>query len=89
VYRIALEGLRNVARHSHAKSASVLLDEHEQVLTLKVVDYGVGFDVEAARRGSGLGLLSAEERVNLLQGTFEVASVPTKGTQLTAKIPLR
>jgi PAS domain S-box-containing protein len=89
LYRIALEALRNVARHSHAKSSSVLLEEHEQVLTLKVVDYGVGFDVEAARRGSGLGLISAEERVNLLQGTFEVASIPTKGTQLTAKIPLR
>ena len=89
LYRIALEALRNVARHSHAKSSSVLLEEHEQVLTMKVVDSGIGFDVEAARRGSGLGLISAEERVNLLQGTFEVTSVPTNGTQLTAKIPLR
>jgi signal transduction histidine kinase len=89
LYRIALEALRNVARHSHAKSASVLLEEHEQVLTMKIVDSGIGFDVEAVRRDSGLGLISAEERVNLLQGTFEVASIPTKGTQLTAKIPLR
>ena len=89
LYRIALEALRNIARHSHAKSSSVLLEEHEHVLTMKVLDSGIGFDVETARRGSGLGLLSAEERINLLQGTFEVASVPTKGTQLTAKIPLR
>ncbi len=89
LYRIALEALRNVAKHSHAKSSSVLLEEHEHALTMKVVDSGIGFDVEAARRGSGLGLISAEEHVNLLQGTFEVASVPTKGTELTAKIPLR
>jgi PAS domain S-box-containing protein len=89
LYRIALEALRNIARHSYARSSSVLLEEHEQVLTMKIVDSGIGFDVEAARRGSGLGLISAEERVNLLQGIFEVASIPTKGTQLTAKIPLR
>jgi two-component system, LuxR family, sensor kinase FixL len=89
LYRIALEALRNVSRHSHAKSASVVLEEHEQVLTMKVVDFGIGFNVEAARRGSGLGLISAEERVSLLQGTLEVVSTPTKGTQLIAKIPLR
>jgi PAS domain S-box-containing protein len=89
LYRIALEALRNVSRHSYAKSSSVVLEEHEQVLTMKVVDSGTGFNVEAARRGSGLGLISAEERVSLLQGTLEVVSIPTKGTQLIAKIPLR
>jgi PAS domain S-box-containing protein len=89
LYRIAIEALRNVARHSHAKSSSVVLEEHEQVLTMRIADSGIGFDIEAARRGSGLGLISAEERVNWLQGTLEVASIPTKGTQLTAKIPLR
>jgi PAS domain S-box-containing protein len=89
LYRIALEALRNIARHSHARAASVVLEEHEQVLTMKVADSGIGFDVEAARRGSGLGLLSAGERVNLLQGTFEVVSSPTEGTQLTVKVPLR
>lgn len=89
LYRIALEALRNIARHSQAKSASVLLEERQQVLTMKVADSGVGFDIEAAKRGSGLGLLSAEERVHLLQGTFEVASIPAKGTQLIVRIPLR
>jgi PAS domain S-box-containing protein len=89
LYRIALEALRNIARHSEAKSSSVLLEEHEEVLTLKVIDTGVGFDVEAATGSSGLGLISVAERVNLLQGTFEIESTPTKGTQLTAKIPLK
>ncbi len=89
LYRIALEALRNVARHSQATSASVVLEEHDQVLTLKIADSGIGFDVEEARRGSGLGLVSAEERVNLLQGIFAVVSTPTTGTKLTAEIPMR
>ena len=33
--------------------------------------------------------LSAEERVNLLQGTLEVVSTSTKGTKLIASVPLR
>ena len=89
LYRIALEALRNVARHSHAGSASVVLEEHEQVLTMKVADSGIGFDVAAAKRSSGLGLLSAAERINLLQGTFEIVSNSQEGTELIAKIPLR
>ena len=89
LYRIAREALRNIAKHSQAQSASVVLEEDNQALKMTIVDSGIGFDVETARRASGLGLLSAEERVNLLQGTLEVVSTSTKGTKLIASVPLR
>lgn len=88
LYRICLEALRNIAKHSSAKSASVLLAEDEKFVTLEVADSGTGFDIETARRGSGLGLMSAEERVRLLQGTFELISNPGQGTRVIARIPL-
>jgi len=88
LYRIAIEALRNVSRHSGAKSASVALVEDDICLTLEVSDSGNGFDVERVKRGSGLGLISAEERVRLLQGSFLVSSNPQGGTVLTARIPL-
>ena len=88
LYRIAIEALRNVSRHSGAKSASVALVEDDICLTLEVSDSGNGFDVERVKRGSGLGLISAEERVRLLQGSFLVSSNPQRGTVLTARIPL-
>lgn len=88
LYRVAIEALRNVRRHSGAKSASVTLIEDDVCFTLQVRDAGEGFDVERARRGSGLGLISAEERVKLLQGSFRVTSQPSAGTVLTARIPL-
>ncbi|HKO61716.1 MAG TPA: PAS domain-containing protein, partial [Pyrinomonadaceae bacterium] len=89
LYRIALEALRNVTKHSEATSASIVLEERERVLTMTIVDSGRGFDVEAAKRGSGIGLISAEERMKLLDGTFEVESRPGEGTKLTAIIALR
>ena len=88
LYRIAIEALRNVSRHSGARSASVALVEDDGCFTLEVSDAGKGFDVERAKRGSGLGLISAEERVKLLQGSFVVRSKPQGGTVLTARIPV-
>jgi len=88
LYRVAIEALRNVSRHSGARSASVALAEDDACFTLEVSDSGQGFDAERAKRGSGLGLIGAEERVKLLQGSFLVTSKPEGGTVLLARIPL-
>ncbi len=88
VYRVALEAVRNVSKHSGANSANVVLQEKNGFIELEVSDSGHGFDVESARYGSGLGLLSSEERVRLLQGTLEIRSQEQRGTSLIARIPL-
>ena len=88
LYRVTIEALRNVSRHSGARSASVALSEDGDSFILEVSDSGQGFDVERAKRGSGLGLISAEERVKLLRGSLLVRSKPEGGTFLQARIPL-
>jgi PAS domain S-box-containing protein len=88
LYRVAIEALRNISKHSRANSASVTLSQDDSFITLEVADSGRGFDVERARRGSGLGLIGAEERVKLLQGTFTVSSKSEAGTVLTARVPM-
>ena len=64
-----------------------MLREDDVGFTLEVSDSGQGFDVERAKWGSGLGLISAEERIKLLQGNLLVASRPEGGTVLLARIP--
>jgi len=54
-----------------------------------VNDSGVGFDSEAVKASGGLGLISMEERVKLLKGTFSVESEPEGGTTIHARVPLR
>jgi signal transduction histidine kinase len=85
---VALEALQNVSRHSGARAASVSLKQKNGYLMLEVSDSGRGFDVEKASRGSGIGLLSAEERIKLFQGTLDVRSDPHTGTVLVASVPL-
>ncbi len=88
LYRVALEALRNVSRHSGAKSAMVSLSENGDSLTLEISDSGRGFDVEKVTREGGLGLISARERINLLQGCLDVKSSRGAGSRLIASVPI-
>ena len=64
VYRIVQEALTNVARHSNAKTADVLLIKTDASMRLTIHDAGVGFDPKLCKRG--IGLVSIEERVQLI-----------------------
>jgi signal transduction histidine kinase len=58
------------------------------MIKLVVYDEGAGFDVETAKKNRGLGLVSMQERINLVNGTFSVESKPGKGTKIFAAVPL-
>lgn len=88
LYRVAVEALRNVSRHSGATSAAISLRQFDNVLELQVSDYGKGFNLETVEHGGGLGLVSVEERLRLLQGSYEIHSAPERGTTLVARVPL-
>jgi signal transduction histidine kinase len=87
VYRVAQEALRNIARHSHARTASIELKTHNGILLLHISDDGVGF-TPGQRLGSGLGLNSMRERLRSVGGRFEITSAPKRGTRIEAWVPL-
>ncbi len=59
-----------------------------EAVQLIVSDSGAGFDVEAAKKHRGLGLVSMQERIHLVHGTLSVESQPGKGTKILALVPL-
>lgn len=90
-FRIVQEALTNAMRHSGAKNLWVDVAETSGSIELGIRDDGRGFDLEAARhraaRGGSIGLLSMEERVTLMGGSFEIVSRPDAGTRIHATIP--
>ncbi|HMK22593.1 MAG TPA: PAS domain S-box protein [Terriglobales bacterium] len=88
LFRVLQEALHNAAKHSRVKRVEVQLAEYSDEIHLIVRDSGAGFDVEAARQGTGLGLTSMQERVRLMNGTTTVESKPMQGTTIHARIPL-
>jgi len=88
LYRVTQEGLRNVAKHSGAKSASVVLKTVRGVLHLTIQDRGRGFGAGVEKKGEGLGLLGMKERVRLVHGTIQVRSRPGHGTRIEVRVPV-
>jgi two-component system sensor histidine kinase UhpB len=93
IYRIVQEALTNVARHSGAARAGVVLEHGSAYIQVIVEDDGCGFDpkrVATARREGAppLGLLGIRERTALVGGTMEIESTPGKGTTLFVRVPV-
>ena len=89
LFRIAQEGLRNVARHAGARQAEVSLRRLDGGLELIVKDDGAGFDSGQHHAQMSLGLASMRQRVALLGGTIKIESGLGHGTTILAWVPLR
>jgi signal transduction histidine kinase len=87
LFRILQEALHNAVKHSGVERVDVQLSEHLNEIRLTISDAGKGFDVDAARRGRGLGLASMEERVRLVNGTISIVSRPMGGTSIGIRVP--
>ncbi|MGD2371260.1 histidine kinase [Mycolicibacterium nivoides] len=87
-YRIAQEGLTNVARHSGARKVWVDLHTGEGELTLRVADDGCGgIATEPMREGAGIN--GMRERALLVNAALTISSPPGGGTEVRLVIPLR
>lgn len=87
VYRVTQEALQNVAKHAGVKEADVTLIRAGSDVRLTVSDRGVGFDPERAGKSGGLGLVSMNERVRLVEGSLAVESSPSGGTTVRLEVP--
>jgi PAS domain S-box-containing protein len=88
LFRILQEGLHNAVKYSGVQRFEIGLQPVPDGVQLVIRDSGVGFDVQAAMKKQGLGLVSMRERVSLVKGTLTIESKPTKGTVIKVRIPL-
>ena len=91
LFRIAQEALFNVRRHSKASEALVKLELRDLNIRLTVIDNGIGFTIPPHLSDflgkSRLGLLSMQERSQILGGNVTVRSGLGEGTTVIADIP--
>jgi len=88
VYRVIQEGLRNIAKHAHARHVDIFLKGSAHRLLATIEDDGAGFEPKCARHTPGIGLASMRERVQFVKGEFTVNSEPGHGTVITLSVPL-
>ena len=92
LFRWVQGAIGNIAQHSKAQNANLILDYQEEELYLRVDDDGQGFDVSKItgieESGRGRGVFSMKERVGFLGGVCSIESQPGKGTTVWARLPI-
>lgn len=85
VYRIAQEGMTNIARHAQALTAWIDVECWSEGVRLRISDDGVG-PPGTVERGSGLRGIA--ERAGALGGTWDLSARPGGGAMLVAVFPI-
>ncbi|MBS4192128.1 sensor histidine kinase [Bacillus sp. FJAT-49705] len=87
LFRILQESVSNTLRHAKSTMLEVLLIQRDDFVILRIVDDGIGFDVEEAKAGS-YGLQNMYERAVEVGGTIKIISLKNNGTRLEVKVPI-
>ncbi len=87
IFRIIQEATQNIILHSKADNIHILLIIEKGKIKLEIKDNGTGFDIDKLPKDR-YGIIGMNERINLLNGIFEIKSEPDKGTVIVISIPL-
>ena len=89
MYRITQGALVNVIKHAKAKQVEISMGVKSGRAYLKIIDDGIGFDVNRKiKKGGGLGLTLMRERAKLIGGKLTIRSTPGAGTEILLTVPL-
>ncbi len=81
IYRIVQELLANAIRHANPKNILVQCSQNKNRFFITVEDDGKGFDKNDTAN-NGIGLVNVKNRVNFLEGHFEIHSNIGDGTTI-------
>lgn len=91
IFRVIQELLHNVWQHAHASHVQVNLDLQGSVIGVTVEDDGSGFDFDdvmaAASERKTLGIVTLQQRLEMLGGKIEFESALGRGTKVTMEVP--
>jgi PAS domain S-box-containing protein len=93
LFKIVQELFHNIIKHAGARTAKVSLSKVGEKINIFIEDDGVGFETDesGSRSGqtNGFGLFSIRERLDHLNGRFEIESKPGHGTHILISAPLQ
>ena len=86
LFRITQELINNSIKHGKANKINLKIVVKEDVLFYNYIDNGIGFNASEIANKKGLGFTNIENRIDLLQGEFDVESAINNGFKISIKI---
>jgi signal transduction histidine kinase/ligand-binding sensor domain-containing protein len=87
LFMVVKEILNNAAKHSCCKTVTIDLFIKNRLLHLQVKDNGKGFDLKNTRQFAN-GLINMKQRMEQINGTYEIESQPGQGTATKLAVPV-
>jgi len=88
-YRIIQEAMNNALKHSQAKTIKInLVLNKKGFLELNFSDDGQGMELKKIDQTKNFGILGMQERIQSLNGSFELISKKNQGTQILISVPI-
>jgi two-component system, sensor histidine kinase and response regulator len=90
VYRIICELLLNIVKHANANLIKVVINSFRRNYHIIISDNGVGFNykkVSSLNKSAGYGLFSINERIDSINGEFNIKSDTNSGTKAEIIVP--
>ena len=88
LFLTAQNALANVARHSKATQAAVLVLREANTVCIIIEDNGVGFEPSRRQNTLGHGLHNMQIRAEKLKGKLTIESAPGQGTRIEFMLPV-
>ena len=93
IYRIVQEAVNNAIKYAKAKNINVSFEHSINLLTIKIIDDGKGFNYENLLNSghfkrAGHGIFNMKERAAFVNADFNLSSEVGSGTEITIKLPL-
>lgn len=82
------EALTNVVKHAHAREVRFSCLVGTDTLQVVIADDGLGCHGRTPEDPESDGLRNMRQRMNLLEGRFDLVSAPGEGTRITLTLPL-
>jgi signal transduction histidine kinase len=83
--RVCQEALANVERHASASKVTVTLTYDHPIVTMRVIDDGVGFHPDKVG-DSGYGLIGLRQRAHRIHADLEISSEPGEGSSIEMRV---
>ena len=88
VFRIIQEIIHNTIKHARATRLTIEIKLKPPVIVLQSADDGIGFTyTDKMKHSNGIGLLSIQSRVEILNATMQVTTAVGMGTKYLIEIP--
>ena len=87
LFLVVKESCNNIAKHSKCNSANIQFEQTDTEINITIQDNGKGFDPSSSNT-AGNGLKNMQERIEQINGTYQISSSKMSGTKIWFQIPI-